>query len=132
MSSHQKGLKTAILNRIAAGSDRMVWTPSDFADLASRDAVDKALQRLTNDHTLRRLDRGLYDQPSFNKLTLKPSPPDPRSVIDAVGRRDQTRMLVDVSAMAMALKDRLAEMDINPVFVGPKGAIAADALVVLK
>ncbi len=42
------------------------------------------------------------------------------------------RMLVDVSAMAMALKDRIAEMDINPVFVGPKGAIAADALVVLK
>ncbi len=42
------------------------------------------------------------------------------------------RMLVDVSAMAIALQDRLAEMDINPVFVGPKGAIAADALVVLK
>jgi acetate---CoA ligase (ADP-forming) len=42
------------------------------------------------------------------------------------------RMLVDVAAMAMSLKDRLAEMDINPVFVGPKGAIAADALVVLK
>ncbi len=42
------------------------------------------------------------------------------------------RMLVDVSAMAMALKDRLAEMDINPVFVGPKGCVAADALVVLK
>jgi hypothetical protein len=25
-----------------------VWTPSDFADLASRDAVDKALQRLAS------------------------------------------------------------------------------------
>ena len=41
-------------------------------------------------------------------------------------------MLVQVSAMAFALKDRLAEMDINPVFVGPKSAVAADALVVLK
>ena len=96
MQSYQQGgSRTAILNRIGAGPDRTVWTPSDFADLASRDAVDKALQRLTNDHTLRRLDRGLYDQPSFNKLTQKPNPPDPRSVIDAVGRRDQTRMLVD-------------------------------------
>jgi acetate---CoA ligase (ADP-forming) len=42
------------------------------------------------------------------------------------------QMLVQVSQMAMALQDRLAEMDINPVFVGPKGAVAADALVVLK
>ena len=64
-------------------------------DLASRDAVEKALQRLTKAESLRRIDRGIYDQPGFNKLTQKPNPPDPRSVIDAVGRRDQTRMLVD-------------------------------------
>ena len=42
------------------------------------------------------------------------------------------RMLVDVSRMAWALKDRLAELDINPVFVGPDSAVAADALMVLK
>jgi len=42
------------------------------------------------------------------------------------------KMLVQVSGLAMALEDRLAEMDINPVFVGPKGAVAADALIVLK
>jgi hypothetical protein len=88
-------LKTSMLDRIRADAPRKVWTPSDFVDLASRDAVDKALQRLTKAETLRRIDRGLYDQPGFNKLTQKPNPPDPRSVIDAVGRRDQTRMLVD-------------------------------------
>ena len=44
------------------------------------------------------------------------------------------QMLVDVSRMAAALGDRLAEMDINPVFVGAKGegAVAADALIVLR
>jgi acyl-CoA synthetase (NDP forming) len=42
------------------------------------------------------------------------------------------RMLVDVSRMADAMKDRLAELDINPVFVGPNSAVAADALMVLK
>lgn len=88
-------LKTAMLARIRADAPRKVWTPSDFVDLASRDAVDKALQRQMKAGTLRRIDRGLYDQPGFNKLTQKPNPPDPRSVIDAVGRRDQTRMLVD-------------------------------------
>jgi acyl-CoA synthetase (NDP forming) len=43
-------------------------------------------------------------------------------------------MLVSVSRMAAGLEPRLAEMDINPVFVGPagKGVRAADALVVLK
>ena len=95
MNSDSPDLKTAMLERIRADAPRKVWTPSDFVDLASRDAVDKALQRLTKAGTLRRIDRGLYDQPGSNKLTQKPNPPDPRSVIDAVGRRDQTRMLVD-------------------------------------
>jgi Family of unknown function (DUF6088) len=95
MSSDSPYLKTAILHRIRKDTPRKVWTPTDFVDLASRDAVDKTLQRLTKAEILRRIDRGLYDQPGFNKLTQKPNPPDPRSVIDAVGRRDQTRMLVD-------------------------------------
>jgi hypothetical protein len=95
MNGDSPDLKTAMLERIRADAPRKVWTPSDFVDLASRDAVDKALQRLAKAETIRRIDRGLYDQPSFNKLTQKPNPPDPRSVIDAVARRDQTRMLVD-------------------------------------
>ncbi|NKL24822.1 DUF6088 family protein [Rhizobium leguminosarum] len=88
-------LKAAILQRVRSDAPRKVWTPSDFIDLASRDAIDKSLQRLTIAGTLRRIERGLYDRPGFNQLTQKPNPPDPRSVIDAVGRRDQTRMLVD-------------------------------------
>jgi hypothetical protein len=95
MNIDSPDLTAAILERIRADPPREVWTPTDFVDLASRDAVDKALQRLTNAETLRRIYRGLYDQLGFNKLTQKPNPPDPRSVIDAVGRRDQTRMLVD-------------------------------------
>jgi acetyltransferase len=43
-------------------------------------------------------------------------------------------MLVEVSRMAAALGDRLQEMDINPVFVRPKGegCVAADALIILS
>jgi acyl-CoA synthetase (NDP forming) len=40
--------------------------------------------------------------------------------------------LVAASQMATALAPRLKEADINPVFVGPDGVKAADALVVLK
>jgi acyl-CoA synthetase (NDP forming) len=43
-------------------------------------------------------------------------------------------LLVAVSEMAWLMRDRVAEMDINPVLVRPvgKGVVAADALVVLK
>lgn len=95
MNFNSPDLKTAMLERIRADAPRRVWTPNDFVDLASRDAVDKALQRLTKAEILRRIDRGLYDLPGYNKLTQKTNPPDPRSVIDALGRRDQTRMIVD-------------------------------------
>lgn len=93
--SAQPDLSQAMDARLAAAPPRHVWTPSDFLDLGSRDAVDKALQRRVKQATLRRIDRGLYDRPSFNSLTRQPNPPDPRAVIDAVARRDHIRLLVD-------------------------------------
>lgn len=90
-----KNLTTTLDARIAQGARRRVWTPSDFLDLGGRDAVDKALQRKVARGLLRRIDRGLYDQPKRNSLTQAQSPPDARAVIDAVARRDQIRVLVD-------------------------------------
>lgn len=87
-------LRDAILTRFMANPER-VWTPVDFADLAPRPTIDKTLQRLTNEGTLRRIDRGLYDQPRANVLTGKDRVPNPRAVIDAIARRDQLRVIVD-------------------------------------
>jgi hypothetical protein len=94
MSDQPTDIKTQIADRIQATPDA-VWTPVDFLDLGSREVVDKTLQRLTLASRLRRLDRGLYDQPRPNRLTRRMSVPDYRRVIQAVARRDQTRMLVD-------------------------------------
>ena len=47
MDSKPPDLKTAVMARIRADATRKVWAPNDFIDLASRDAVDKTLQRLT-------------------------------------------------------------------------------------
>jgi hypothetical protein len=94
VSDHPFDLKTQIVDRIRAAPDA-VWTPVDFLDLGSREAVDKTLQRLTFASQIRRLDRGLYDRPQRNRLTGQMSVPDYRRVIQAVARRDQTRMLVD-------------------------------------
>ncbi len=95
MKESASDLKTTILKRIDCGATGGVWTPRDFLDLAGRDAVDKALQRLANAKILRRIDRGLYDKPSFNSLMKRSNPPNPREVIDAIARRDKIRVLID-------------------------------------
>ena len=96
-------LKSQISHRVAEYQPGYVWTPVDFLDLGPRDAIDKALQRLVTSGDLRRVDRGLYDQPRHNALTGKAAAPDYRSVIDAVSRRDQIRVLVDGMTAANAL-----------------------------
>jgi len=88
-------IKSQVVQRINQAPAAKVWTPVDFLDLGSRDAVDKTLQRMVASNDLRRIDRGLYDQPRMNALTGQPTAPDYRSVIDAVGRRDQVRVLID-------------------------------------
>jgi len=88
-------LKTQILAHIDTAAPGQVWVPTDFAHLGSRDAVDKALQRLVSSDQLRRIDRGLYDRPKMNSLTKKAVAPDYRPVVDAIARRDQLRLLVD-------------------------------------
>lgn len=96
-------LKSQIRDRIAGRQPGCVWTPVDFLDLGPRDAIDKALQRLERSGDLRRVDRGLYDLARHNALTGKAAAPDYRSVIDAVSRRDQVRVLVDGMTAANAL-----------------------------
>jgi Family of unknown function (DUF6088) len=83
-----------ILNRMRSKRDD-VWTPFDFADLAGRAVVDKTLQRLVKADLIRRVDRGLYDLPRKSRLTGRVAVPDYRSVIRAVARRDQSRVLID-------------------------------------
>lgn len=87
-------LRQAINSRIAGKAPFGVWTPTDFLDLGTRDAVDKALQRIARAGEIRRIARGLYDQPQTNALTGAPMTPDYREIVDAIARRDQARMLV--------------------------------------
>ena len=94
MTHATPNLKTAILNRVRKDASK-VWMPRDFLDLGGRDVTDKTLQRLAQAGRLRRISRGLYDKPSYNKLMQKDNPPDTRKIIDAIARRDQIRVLVD-------------------------------------
>ncbi|WP_041742082.1 DUF6088 family protein [Collimonas fungivorans] len=88
-------LKPHISALIEAAGPGQVWVPTDFAQLGSRDAIDKTLQRMVRAGELRRIDRGLYDRPKLNSLTQRPTSPDYRAVVEAIARRDQLRLLVD-------------------------------------
>ncbi|QZP09132.1 DUF6088 family protein [Caenibius sp. WL] len=92
-------LKAQILDRVTA-TPAVVWTPIDFLDLGVRAAVDKVLQRLAKNDSIARLDRGLYYLPQKDSLTGRIGMPDIRAVIDAVGRRDQARLLIDEATAA--------------------------------
>jgi hypothetical protein len=88
-------IQSAIQSRIRTPKTPRVWTADDFADLGSRSAVDLALHRLAFAGDVRRIARGLYDVPSTNSLTGKPTSPNPHDVIDALTRKGKVRILVD-------------------------------------
>jgi hypothetical protein len=95
MPASAPSIQSAIQSRIRAPKMPRVWTADDFADLGSRSAVDLALHRLVSTGDVRRIARGLYDVPSANSLTGKPTSPDPHDVIDALTRKGKVRILVD-------------------------------------
>src|SRR6202522_2142327 len=93
--STASSIPAAIRDRIPAPAHSRVWTPEDFADLGPRTAVDQALHRLVASRSLRRIARGFYDTPQDNRLTGKPTYPNPRDVIDALTRKGKVRVVVD-------------------------------------
>ncbi|AEI04462.1 hypothetical protein OCA5_pHCG300150 (plasmid) [Afipia carboxidovorans OM5] len=84
-----------IHDRIVQGAPSGVWSRADFLDIGTPNAVEKALQRLTQRGDIRRPYRGLYDKPGASKLTGKMVFPPRASFIDAIARRDKLRVLVD-------------------------------------
>ena len=95
MATPASSIPVAIRDRISAPAQPRVWTPEDFADLGPRTAVDQALHRLVASRSLRRIARGFYDVPQDNRLTGKPTYPNPRDVIDALARKGKVRVVVD-------------------------------------
>lgn len=83
-------VETQLASHVQASAQGTVFTPDAFAQLGSRAAVDKALQRQVAAGNLRRLSRGLYDKPRQDELlgTLWPSV---EAVVRAVAGTDRVR-----------------------------------------
>lgn len=70
-----------VLRRIRAKRHAWVFTPKDFVDMGSRQAVDQVLHRLMEQEVIQRLGRGLYYYPPQQApSSATPAP------IDAVAR----------------------------------------------
>lgn len=75
----------------SSGIGWRVYTPGDFLDLGSRAAVDKALARAARAGRIRRLGRGLYDDPHRNKDGA-PLMPTTEAILRAIMGRDAIRV----------------------------------------
>ena len=84
-------IDSKVVKRIVGRRRGWCFTPMDFLDLGSRQAVDTVLSRLTKSGRIRRLSRGLYDYPRSHKRIGLLSP-SPEAVIEALTRRDRVRL----------------------------------------
>ena len=91
MGKHTQSIDKKLLNRIYGHGRGWVFTPNDFSDLGSRDAVASALKRYRQSGHIRRLARGLYDYPRTDP-DLGILTPSPDAIARALAGRDAVRL----------------------------------------
>lgn len=84
-------IDSRLKSRIYGHGRGAVFTPNDFLDLGGRDAVDKALSRLTARGVIRRLARGLYEYPREHPELVTLSP-DLEKVAKALAGKHRIRL----------------------------------------
>ena len=75
-----------ILSRIESMAKGEVFIISDFSDLADEATVRKALSRLEEDGKIRRIMRGVYENPQFNDFLGEYVKPHPDKIAKALAR----------------------------------------------
>lgn len=91
MKRNSKSIDYKILSRIYGHGRGWVFTPNDFKDLGSRNAVASSLKRYKQSGQIRQLARGLYDYPKSDPQLglLLPSSDD---IAKALAGRDAARL----------------------------------------
>jgi hypothetical protein len=81
-----------ILEEIDRHDADWCFSPKDFLDLASRNALDKAFSRLAADGKIRRIGRGLYDIPRYSDLLKMVLSPPSDQIAKAIARKHGWRI----------------------------------------
>ena len=76
-----------IENRIKNFEGGYAFSAVDFADIADTDPTNKALSRLNESGTIRRIIRGVYDKPVYSELLNEYSSPNVEKVVEALARK---------------------------------------------
>lgn len=80
------GYMKRIRERVLSAENGMVFTTSDFADIADSDTVRQSLNRLANSGILRRVFRGVFEKPKYSNLLKEYVATDPNAVANALAR----------------------------------------------
>ena len=81
------GYMKRIRERVLSAENGMVFTTSDFADIAdSSDTVRQSLNRLVNSGILRRVFRSVFEKPKYSNLLKEYVATDPNAVANALAR----------------------------------------------
>jgi hypothetical protein len=80
-------IEQKIVSRIYGKGRGWIFSQSDFADIGSRAAIDKSLQRLVAKGTIRRVIRGIYDYPEYSDFLKTTLGPDVHQVALALARK---------------------------------------------
>jgi hypothetical protein len=81
-------VSTEIYIRIQKNKEGGAFVASDFLDMGEYKAVSKALERLEDEHKIRRIIRGVYDCPHYSKLLEEYEAPSPHYVALAIARNN--------------------------------------------
>ena len=76
-----------IENRIKNFEGGYAFSAVDFADIADTDPTNKALSRLNESGTIRRIIQGVYDKPVYSELLNEYSSPNVEKVVEALARK---------------------------------------------
>lgn len=115
MAKHAQSIDSAILKRIRRKGTGWVFTPADFLDLGSRNAVDLALSRSARAGTVRKLGRGVYDNPRRDPRLGLLSPTS-EQVARAMKGRDRARVQA-AGAQAANMLGLSAQVPVRAVFL---------------
>ena len=91
MANSSQSIEKSVISRIYGRGRGGVFTPNDFIDLGSRDAIDQSLHRLTKGGTIRRIARGLYHYPESHAL-LGEVAPSIEAVAKALAASEQVKL----------------------------------------
>jgi len=87
IEQERNNIHKSIVNRIYGHGRGWIFSTSDLSDFGARPAIDSALRRLTEQGTIRRIARGLYDYPEFSKLLNQQLSSDIDEIARALARK---------------------------------------------